>query len=491
MASLQALEDEVEAFCRARAQALADEATGRTALADLGAVERAHPLAVSADTVAAVQAALSSARTAEAQRPRLAALSSFLVRARMDAAARPADDALRSAHRASLVSAAGATFPLASAWAAVQEEPDTSRRAALAAAAGGGELELLGAVERRWEASRTEARALGVPSPPVSVALEAEAVDFLRRTEDGWRDVLGYALRRLDPALRPLPHGEAGLQDWLRLSEAPLPGAFPQKECLGPVRRWLRATGLTLEAEGRVRLDGEAKARLPQAAYFAVEVPERVVLVLPEEGHGSFPALLDATGRARAAAGVSASASLRARRLGDDAVRAAAGFLLRGVLVSPPWLRRFLGHGRPLAREVARLSALAQLGELRLLAARLPLVRGLLEAGPSEAGLQALSSAVSEALFLRVPEGALLSAVVGWPLEADALRGAALAECLRATADERFDAEDFRNPDAARWLASVWARGAELDAETLAKDVRGARPALSAVAHRLLAVLGA
>jgi len=52
-------------------------------------------------------------------------------------------------------------------------------------------------------------------------------------------------------------------------------------------------------------------------------------------------------------------------------------------------------------------------------------------------------------------------------------------------------AEDFRNPAAARWLASVWARGAAVDADTLAKDVAGAPLSLSAVGRRLLSVLGA
>ncbi len=491
MASLQALEDEVEAFCRARTQALADEAVGRTALADLRAVEQAHPLSVSAETVHAVQAALASTRTPDVQRPRLAALFPFLVRSSVDAGARTAEDGLRGAWRASTVSLAGASFPLATVWATLQEEPDTSRRAALARAADASTLELLGAVERRWETVRTATQTLGLPSAPRSVELESEAVDFLRSTEDAWRDVLGYALKRLDPALRPLPQGDAGLQDVLRLSEAPLPGAFPRAERLSAMRRWLDESGLTLQAAGRVRLEDGTKAGLTQAACLPVEVPERVLLVLPEEGHGSFAALLDAAGRARAAAALSPFASLRARRLGEEAVRASAGFVLRGVLQSAPWLRRFLGHGRALAREVARLSALAQLGELRSCAARLPLVHAIQEAGPSAAGLRALAIALTEALSVHVSEGALLPALVGWPAEADALRGAALAECLSQQADERFDAEDFRNPDAARWLASVWARGAELDASALAKEVSGQPLALSNVARRLLAVLGA
>jgi hypothetical protein len=231
-------------------------------------------------------------------------------------------------------------------------------------------------------------------------------------------------------------------------------------------------------------------AGLPAATCFAVRVPGRVRLVLPAEGRGAFPEVLDAVGRARAAAAVSVSASLAARRLGDASVRASAGHLFRGVLTSSYWLRRFLGLGRAEAKEVARLSALVQLGELRLWAARLPFSRTAFEVGPSEALLQAAAGAASEALFLEVPEGAVLPALSGWPSEAEALRAAALADVLQAQADERFDAEGFRNPSAARWLSGVWARGAETDADALAAEL-GQKLSLLKLGERLQAVLGA
>ncbi|MGO8971359.1 MAG: hypothetical protein ACLQDQ_17530 [Myxococcaceae bacterium] len=491
MASLQALEDAVESFCHAREQALAEEAMGRTERADVGALERAHPLAVSADTLAAVRAAAGSSGTPDAQRPRLEALAPFLASAAVAAAARSAEEALANARRTTQVSVGGGSWALPGVWGAVAEEPERTRRTALARTAAEAEERLLGAVQRSWEAAHRAAVALDVRLPAPSAQLAAEAVDFLRSTEEGWRDVLGYACRRLEPGLRPLPHGEAGLHDFLRLSVWPLPGAFPSKEALLPVRRWMDASGLTLAAGGRVQLAEDGTGRLAEAAAFAVEVPERILLVQPGPGHGAFSRLLAAAGRARALAAVQPSASLAARRLGDEAVRASAGWLLKGALLSEPWLRRFLGHSKAAAREVARLSALVQLGELRMLATQLPLLPGLLDSGPSEAALGTLAAAVTEALWLAVPKGALLPLLAGGPPPSQPLRAAALAESLRHTADERFDAEDFRNPGAAVWLASVWARGAQLDAEALARDVSGAPLSLAAVGRRLLAVLGA
>jgi hypothetical protein len=440
--------------------------------------------------VASVEAAARSPRTLPAHKPRLTALLPFLRRATVEAQAREALDALDTARLQSTLSAAGVREPLATAWAAVAEEADTARRAALAQATAAAELALLGPVQRRWEAVHAASRALGLGASPAPEGLTAQAVDFLKQTEDGFRDVLGYGCRKLDAELRPLPSGDAGLQEFLRLRHSPLPSAFPEAQQLPSVRQWLDVSGLTLEATGRVRLHRPGGPALPEAACFALAVPQHLLLVLPAKGRGSFAGLLDAAGEARALASVSAGASLAERRLGDASVRASAGGLFQGVLTSAAWLRRFFSLGKAPAREVARLSALVRLGELRAAAARLPWVQTLEDVGPSLPGLQALATAMQEALFLRVPEGAALGAFAGWPPEVEALQAAALAECLQAFADERFDAEDFRNPSAARWLDSVWARGAALDADALAKEY-GQELSLLAVGRRLLRALGA
>ena len=500
MASLQALREEVEVFCRAQAEALADEAAGRVALADLAAVDRAHPTVVAPDTGSALQAALGSERTPEAQRPRLGMLVAFLGRAVVEAETRTADDSLRQARRAKRVSAAGESRLLSTAWAAMAEEPDRPRRAALAWTTEDAELELREGVQRRWEAMRIAAeRARVAPpgalqSPEQVAALETEAGEFLRSTGDAWREVLRYACRRLDPDLNPLPRGDAALHDLVRLSSAPLAGAFPPADRLPALRLWLDRSGLTLEAGGRVRLETRTPSEAPlPAACFAVDPPERIRLVTsgPAVGHGAFPALLDAAGRARAAAAVSGSAPLEARRMGDPAVRSSAGWLFRGVLRSERWLRRSLGQSRTTAREVARLSALTQLGELRMASVRLPLVRAMTASGPTRAAVEALAAALTEALFVQVTPGAVLASLARWPAEAEELRAAALAERVLRQADERFDADDFRNPGAARWLGGLWARGSELDADALAQEISGAPLSLAEVSRRLVAVLGA
>jgi hypothetical protein len=500
MASLQALREEVEAFCRAQTEALADEAAGRVALADLGAVDSAHPTVVAPDTLSALQAAASSGRTPEAQRSRLRVLVGFLGRTVVEARTRSADDALRQARATRIVSAAGDAHPLSTAWAAMAGEPDRLRRAALARATEDVELQLRDGVQRRWEAMRIAAERAGVPppaafGPPEQVAaLEGEAREFLRSTDDAWREVLRYACRRLDPSLEPLPRGDAALHDLLRLSSAPLAGAFPPADRLPALRLWLDRSGLTLEAGSRIRLETRDPPQSPlPAASFAVDPPGHIRLVTSgaAAGHGAFPALLDAAGRARAAAAVSGAAPLEARRMGDLAVGSSPGWLFRGVLRSERWLRHSLDQSRATAREVARISALSQLGELRMASVRLPLVHALAASGPTAAAVDGLAAGLSEALRLRVTPGAVLGCLARWPAEAEELQAAALAERIHRQADERFDADDFRNPAAARWLEGLWARGRALDADALAQEISGAPLSLADVSRRLVAVLGA
>src|SRR5690606_16635338 len=66
------------------------------------------------------------------------------------------------------------------------------------------------------------------------------AEQTLRRTEDAYRDMLGYVLRKVDPTLRPLPGGEARRHDLLAALQAPWMDAFFRREDLMPaVTRWL------------------------------------------------------------------------------------------------------------------------------------------------------------------------------------------------------------------------------------------------------------
>ena len=140
---------------------------------------------------------------------------------------------------------------------------------------------------------------------------------------------------------------------------------------------------------------------------------------------------------------------------------------------------------------MARLSALAELGELRMLALRLPGGRALASEGPTRARLDALAGALSEGLGVRIGPGAVLAGLGLYPSESEELRAAALAVRVHHQADERFDAEDFRNPAAARWLSGLWAKGSALDADALGQALSGEPLSLAEVGRRWVEVLGA
>ena len=70
-------------------------------------------------------------------------------------------------------------------------------------------------------------------------------------------------------------------------------------------------------------------------------------------------------------------------------------------------------------------------------------------------------------------------------------RSAALASCLWAEADRRFDADEFRNPLAARWLVAIWSQGAPEMPEQMATALCATRLGLERVGAELVGVLGA
>ena len=95
------------------------------------------------------------------------------------------------------------------------------------------------------------------------------------------------------------------------------------------------------------------------------------------------------------------------------------------------------------------------------------------------------------ALHVRVGRGRTLTRVADLDLTLPRLRAAALASCLWAEADRRFDAEDLRNPVAARWLVAIWRQGAPEVAEQMAPALCAAQLGLEGLRAELVGVLGA
>lgn len=315
---------------------------------------------------------------------------------------------------------------------------------------------------------------------------EAEA--FLRLTEDGYRDLLAYAVRRSDAAV-----SQPDLFDLFRATWAPWTfGELSRGEVLHATGRWLDGWGL-LRGAGRVEAeltDAPNRAEGPELSL--VRVPQAIFLsVRVTAGVGDTLRLLRGQGAALGWA-------LRDERLPVDVRRWAApeapltlSTLFGAFSLDARWCERTLHAGRTQARELARLFAFAELARLRALCGQVRFEHDLWTAGLSGEAPDAWEGELRRALRVSVPRGfALRTVQAPWERVAE-LKAATLGHPLAAALRERFDEDYWRNPAAAAFLRE-WSAGPERSSELLSKvlpEPAGRR--LQGVAPGLLAALGA
>jgi len=491
MASLNALRADAEAWLEELGRARAQAAPGA---AQLAAVDAEHPEVVSPETARAVRALLGSSQVPEHEQPRLRTLVRFLENASLEAAAREGHSALEAARWRSAPES-GVDAPLVEAQAELALTGERPARLQREAAVNRGWEGVLARAQRVQSELAGGASALGASSlvelldarrDPAWPALDLDG--FLRTTEDAYRDVLGWALGKVAPRLMPQPRGDATLADLDRVRTLPgYPGVLDEAE--GGLRAW--AARLP-DAEERARRIRTRTVPPPAARAIAVDVPQQIVLLLPAGAESvDIPRRFFWSGCALHLASVEAEAPVEHRWMGDRAVVAASGWVVRGLLWRERWLRSALGLGRAAAREVARMEALVALGTLRAEAAVQPHLRRMATEGPTLHRLGDAAEALSAALGVRVGRGRTLAEVADLDLTRRQLRAAALASCIWAEADRRFDADDLRNPVAARWLVAIWSQGAPEVPEQMAPALCAAPLGLERVGAELVAVLGA
>jgi hypothetical protein len=491
MASLNALRDDAEAWLEELGRARADAAPGA---ANLAAVDAAHPEVVSPETARAVGGLLGSSRVPAHELPRLRTLVRFLEDSALAGTTRGGRSALEAA-RWRRPRESGLDLPLVEAEAALALTEERPARLEREGAVNRGWEALLGTAQRVQSELADGASALGASNvaalidarrDPAWPALDLDG--FLRRTEDAYRDVLAWALGKVDPRLFPLPRGDATLADLDRVRALPgYPGAL--ESAAEGLRAWsARLPG----AEERARHVRSRQVPAAAARAIAVEVPGRLQLLLPGEAESaSAVPRFFWTGCALHLASVEPEAPVEHRWMGDRAVVAASGWVVRGLLWRERWLRSALGLARATAREVARMEALVALGTLRAEAALQPHLRAMATAGLTPQRLGEAAEAISVALHVRVGRGRALAHAAHLDLTRRQLRASALASCLWAEADRRFDADDLRNPVAARWLVAIWSQGAPETPEQMATSLSASPLGVERVGAELVSVLGA
>jgi hypothetical protein len=345
MPSLNALRVEVEAWLEELGRARARAAPG---VAQLGGVDQRHREVVSPETARAVGTLLASSRVPAPELPRLRMLVRFLEDASLEAAAREGRTALE-ASRWHIAPESGLEAPLAEAEA---ELPRTDERLA--------RLHREAAVDRGWEALLSTAQRVQAELADG----RARSAASLRRcwTRGGTRP--GRRSTPLASSARPRMrtatcwagrwerwrrgslrfHGDATLADLDRVRALPgYPGALePADEAL---RAW---AGRLPDAEERARHLRTRTVPAAAARAIAVEVPGQIELLLPAATDGAeAPRRFFWTGCALHLGSVEAAAPVEHRRMGDRAVVAASGWVVRGLLWHERWLREALGLARP------------------------------------------------------------------------------------------------------------------------------------------------
>jgi hypothetical protein len=383
----------------------------------------------------------------------------------------------------------------------VPRETNRARRALLERAVGNFLWNERGRYGARREAALRTAERLRARDYPalredvtgIALAKLAEAAEeTLRRTEDAYRDVLGYVLRKLEPTLRSLPGGEARRHDLQAGLQAPwLYGMFRREDLMPAVLRWLGDWNLPPTAGGHIRIDDEVrpgKSRRPFVA--AVRVPQEIRLVIhPESGMNALGDLLHELGHAQHLAHVSDTAPLELRRLGDAAVNEAFASLTERLLLSPGWLMRYLRLPTASAGDAARMAAFQALTVLRRHCAKLPYELSLFTRGPSEERAEEYAAGQRRALFVEPHPGFFLFDVDPQLYSAHYLRAWALETRLTARLMERFNEDFWRNPSASAWLKGLFVRGGTDDAQALALEISGAELSLPEAGARLVAIL--
>ncbi len=390
------------------------------------------------------------------------------------------------------------TVPLAEALARLPDEPHRDRRELLEREASQLLWDRRGAWARRVEAAMELAEELkalsyialreeltGVQLQPLVEAAERT----LAITADAWRDLLSYALKRLDPTILD----RAQFHDAKRAAQAPWMLELFRKDDLFPaVTRWLSELGLDPNAEGRLSFDAEDRPGKRTGAFVAeLRVPDELRLVaLPRNGFEGYAEVLRAFGRGLHHANAARTTPLLERRLGDQAVPRAIAALFENVMLDEQWHRRYLRVPQAQAREAARLFAFRQAMRFRRKCALLPYALELYTRGPGDAMADEYRQRMQATLGVQVPRERFLYDVRPMLLMVSVLRGWALESVLLDRLRERFNEDFWRNPATGRWLKELSQRGQRDDASEIARQL-GAKLELEAAGARLVKVMGA
>ncbi|MDP1827179.1 MAG: hypothetical protein Q8L48_28155 [Archangium sp.] len=458
-----------------------------------------HPDVARPDAYQMTSELLASPRVDEAKRARLVLLRRHLARAYVEAQTVEAGAKLQAFLQSHTFFAAAKTWTPREAMRELPRLANREGRVTLAAELSA-QLTAHESLVARWLDGTMEAIAALKLTPttfveeltgrPVKPRLEAAKLT-LDQTQDASLDLLGYALKKLDPMLSPRT---ASAHDAERTALAPwLFENFRREDLTHALSRTLGDLGLSPNADGRITIDSEARpGRDVSARCFELRVPDQIRLLLtPELGFDAYAGWLSAWGTALHRANVGRALPFVERRLGDRAVVDAVGLLFESFLLDEGWLKRYLRLTAHQAKEAARAFASRQLLQLRR-AAGLALYsheatgRGAWASLPDE-----YVPRLSSALGVEVLRGHTLFDLDVFGDRLVQLDAFSLEHVMRSHLQERFNEDFWRNPATGRWLTELASRGQHDDAPVVAKSLGVESMSLTDAARHRVQVMGA
>ncbi len=485
--SLNGLTERTEEFLSKLASARHRQLAGLAPRQRLAKLVEEFPSLLRHDTFLQVRQAAESPKTDAQTKASLQKLLQFLAWGHALAAAAPGLDGCAEELDRPITSSMR-TMPLGEALSRLPEDPERERRHALERDASDALWERHTAWARVLDSNIRASAQLGFSSARgqhealTGIALQPwldAAEKLLDVTDDAYRDLLGYALKKLDPTLKPQT---AHWHDLLHVGTTPWMGnLFRTEDLLDAVTRTFDDLGLN--PRGRLTLDAdfrEAKAAGSHVA--AVRVPDDVKLVVHRRGGAhALIELLAAHGEAHLWAHAPSHAGILERRFPEAATVEAVRTLVAHFSLEEHWLKRYLRMPSPAAREAARLGAFTALASLRQAAALLPYTLEVYARGPVRPLAEEYEDRMARALGVSVPKGSFLLNVEG--VDPLVLRGTTLATTLGDALREKFNEDYFRNPATGAWFVERAGR-AGVDSE------RPAAANLGRASQRLVRLMG-
>jgi hypothetical protein len=311
---------------------------------------------------------------------------------------------------------------------------------------------------------------------------------FLDSTESLWEDAGDrYFRNRIGLGL-----GEVRRWDAARVWRgAAWDSAFPAARMLPALEASLAELGVDLRAQRNVELDLDDRPnKTPRAFCVAIEVPERVVLVIkPQGGPDDWRSLFHEAGHTEHFAHTSPSLGVEEKRLGDNAVTEGWAMLLEHLTIDPVWLERRLDFPRPY--EFAAEGATQLLWLLRRYCAKLLYEVEFHAAADVTTMRGRYVELLEDATKVQPSDTDYLADIDSSFYASQYLRAWAFEAQLRAHLRERYGNAWFSRRDAGALVRELWSEGQKPTADEILQDVTGASIELEAVADRVREALAA